>query len=100
MKVKPNRYQYTPETRHILAREVVSSWDHETLIEYALSKLLEEYATEEAFQDDADHYVEELALDIPEKSPKMTPQMDLSNIDPDVVKRAQARAEAQRDDHE
>lgn len=100
MEVKPNRYQYTPETRHLLAREVISSWDHETLVEYTLAKLLQEYETEEAFQEDADHYVEELGLDIPKKAPKMTPQMDLSNIDPEVVKRAQARAEAQRNDND
>lgn len=76
----------------LLAQEIVSSWDHETLVEYALSKLLQEYETEEAFQDDADHYVDRLELSIPEKAPKMTPQVDLNNIDPGVLERAKARA--------
>ncbi len=71
LEVKPNRYEYTPETRHLLAQEIVSSWEQETLVEYALSKLLQDYDTEEAFQDDADYYVEDLGLDIPRKVPKM-----------------------------
>ena len=90
-----NKYEYTSETRHLLARKIISSWEHETLVEYALEKLLQEYESEEAFQEDADHYVEELELNIPEKAPKMTPQMDLSNVDPEVVKRAQARADVE-----
>jgi hypothetical protein len=62
-------HEYTPETRHRLASEVASSWEHETLVEYALSKLLQEYETEEAFfQRDADDYVEYLGLDIPKKA--------------------------------
>jgi len=95
LEVKPNRYEYTPETQHLLACEIVSSWEHETLVEYAYAKLLQEYDTEEAFQNDADYYVEELEINIPEKAPKMTPQMDLSNVDPEVVKRTRARVEVE-----
>ena len=61
-------HEYTPETRWLLASEIVSSWEHETLVEYAFLTLLQEYDTEEAFQDDAKYYVEDLGLDIPKKA--------------------------------
>lgn len=86
-KVKPNRYEYTPETRHRLASEIASSWDHETLVEYAYTKLLQEYDTEKAFQDDADYHVEKLEINIPKKVPKVNPD----NIDPEVKAEALTR---------
>ena len=61
-------HEYTPETRWLLASEIVSSWEQETLVEYAFLTLLQEYDTEEAFQDDAKYYVEDLGLDIPKKA--------------------------------
>lgn len=90
-----DRYKYTAENRTKLAKAIVAAWAHGTLSLFALSKLVQEYDSEESFQEDANHYVEDLNIDIPKETPKMTPQMDLSNVDSDVVERARTRAEAE-----